>query len=121
MAGPAFKVDGLRHPRDDPRGDRAQHGGVAAPGHHQQEFVPAQPRGAVLGPGLIAQDAADMGQHLIARRMSQRVVDRLEMVKVHVQHAKRRPGRAQPIEEQIGRAAVAQAGQRIGQRLFLGL
>jgi hypothetical protein len=126
----AHHVEGL--------GDRAQHavGGLRAFGavvhafEQQQELVAADARhGVALARGL-AQPVRGGAQDLVAGRVAEGIVDRLEAVEVdeehrdalfHLQlvgplHAQQRV--AQPVFEQH---AVGQAGQCIGEGAFLQL
>jgi hypothetical protein len=97
-------------------GERARLRGRADRGD-DDELVAAGPpdEGAAAGHG--ADPAADGAQHLVADRVAEAVVDRLEVVEVDEQHRDER-GLARALGEQRVQAlaqggAVAQAGQRV--------
>jgi hypothetical protein len=85
------------------------------------ELVPAEPTHGVRGPDGAPQPLGDLHEQLVAHRMTERVVDALEVVDVaHDQpHAAAGPlGPAQgPLELGVDEASVRQPGERILQRL----
>ena len=89
-------------------------------GEHD-ELVAAEARDRVLGPQRGGDAVGGAAQHLVAARVAEAVVDRLEAVEVEEQHGQRGVLALQPadrvveaVEEQH---AVGQAGQRVVQRL----
>ena len=72
----------------------------------QDELVPAEAHGKVVRSGDAPQPAAHLSQHLVARAMTQRVVDVLEVVEVDQQERRRAPTGLPACE-----AAVALLGQ----------
>lgn len=81
------------------------------------EFISAQPREGVGLAQVVQQQAADLAQHLVARRVAAGLVDELELVQVHVQHG-RGPQPVLALVEQALQAAleldaVLQPGQPV--------
>ena len=107
------------------RGAQAQAGGagagLVAGVEHDRELVPAEPRERVAGPQRLLQARADLAQHLVAGRVPERVVELLEAVEVDQQQR----DVAVLVLERLGQpvqqvAAVAEAGQVVGDRVALG-
>ena len=115
---PALHLDRLGHRVDDPVCDRPDLP-LADPLAEQRELVPAQARQRVAGPEQPLEPAGDLDQDLIARGMTERVVDQLEGVEVEVDD--RVAGRAAPARghpDAIGeQRPVRQPGERVVQRL----
>ena len=78
-----------------------------------QEFLTAEPPHGLATSDSAAQCAAEHAQHLIAGRVPQRVIDLLEVVEVQHDHG---VVGAEPAQGTIERAAVGEAGQRVGPR-----
>ena len=88
------------------------------------EFVAAEPRHQIVLADRLAQPGADGAQQHVAGRVSQGVVDVLEVVQVEQQHGGRadRPGRlAQPVQLLDEQHAVGQAGELVVARVVPGL
>ena len=95
--------------------------GLVAGVEHDRELVAAEPRERVALPQRLLQARADLAQHLVARRVPERVVELLEAVEVDQQQGDvavlvlDRLG--QPVEQM---AAVAEAREVVGDRVALG-
>ena len=88
----------------------------------QREFVPAQPRQQVGFPRRAPQAHGRLLDHLVAHGMAERVVDRLEMIKIDIEHC----GLLAAIETgfHLGHLlekfdAIGQVGQRVMARQML--
>jgi hypothetical protein len=88
--------------------------------NHQREFIAAETAQESDAAGCLLQPRRDGAQHAIAVLMSERVVDRLEVVDVQIQHGagqRLRPGAFdRQLEPLVQVAAVGQLGQRIMMR-----
>ena len=86
-----------------------------------RELVAAQARHAVAVADRGAQDAGDLAQQLIARRMAAGVVDDLEVIQIQIQQRVRHRLSARPhqsgVEPPLELAARDEAGERIVARL----
>ena len=84
---------------------------------HHAELVTAQPREQVTVTQRPAAEARDRAQHVVADRMPEHVVDRLEPVEVEEQHRERPAVAARTRElapqRVIERAAVGDAGELV--------
>ena len=95
--------------------------GLVAGVEDDRELVAAEPRQGVARPQRLLQARADLAQHLVARRVPERVVELLEAVEVDQQQRDvavlvlERLG--QPVEQV---AAVAEARQVVGDGVALG-
>ena len=118
-------VERLRDPTEDPLGhlDRAVH--VADLVEEDGELVAGQPARGVARPDGVGQPARDLDEEPIARAVTQRVVDRLEVVEVEEQDRRHRPVASptcervrDPIREQ---GPVGEPGERIVEGLVAQL
>ena len=96
---------------------------VAEVGHHEAEFVAAQPADGIAFPHLQLQATTHFDQDLVADRRAERVVEHPETVEVE-QDQRRAPleaaGGEQCLVEAVGeQGAVGQAGQRVVARQVL--
>ncbi len=110
------EVEGDVNGPDDPFGHLHQHP-VPHVLAHDDELVTSQAAHGVLGPHSGPQALADADEHLVAGGMAEGVIDHLEPVEVHEQHADAGVLAAgagdrlsQPLEHQ---RAVGQAGERV--------
>ena len=82
------------------------------------ELVAAEPRRGVRRAHCALHAPADLGEHLVADRMAERVVDRLEVVEIEEQHGGRpvsaRHSGLDPLGEE---RAVRQPGEDVVERL----
>ena len=96
--------------------------GVGAALNQDRELVPADPGHRVTGPDGVHQAVGDVDQQGVSDRMTEGVVDQLEVVEVQRDHADRRP-MALPHLHRVGQAQVeqgpvGQAGEGVVQRLL---
>ena len=105
---------------DDAPGNVVQDFGIRKCRQNHHEFITAHPRHGIALTGFGAQNLGHFAQNMVARRMAQRVIDRLEIIKVDVHQAKWRRLARKAGKFGFQRAPVAQPGQNIGQRLFFG-
>ena len=89
-------------------------------GQHHGEFLAAEPADQI---GLAQTRARGLGedlQHLVADRVAEAVVDRLEMIEIDQQHGDRAVARDLLLQQRLGvlqeRAAIEQAGERVDHR-----
>ena len=88
---------------------------------HERELLTAHPTRDVGTARLLAEEAPDRREDAIARLMAERVVELLEEVDVHHEHADRRrltrPALDLSLERLVGVAAIVETGERIADRL----
>ena len=77
-----------------------------------QELLPSEASDAVSAADGVAQVAADVLEHLVARLVAVRVVDLLEVVEVEEHHD---VPVAERVEQEVSPAPVAEAGEVVGQ------
>ena len=119
---PALTVTGpggLQLDRGDPLDDRLRRDPRAflvASRQQDRELVAAEPERLAA----LAEVRRELGEHLVAARMPEAVVDPLEVVDVHQAEAERialRPRVGElALEPVVEVAVVAEPGQRVGQR-----
>jgi len=74
-------------PRSPPADVRPAGGGIEiGAGEHESELVAAEPGGVVTLSHAAGQDAPELGQGLVARRVAEVVVHQLEVVDVDHEH-----------------------------------
>ena len=81
------------------------------------EFIAAEAGDEILGPDRLAQPLRDRLQEFVADRMSQRVVDPLELVDVDIED-RERASRSFP-QQSFGMALEQRAVRQIGQRIVM--
>ena len=91
----------------------------------QREFIAAEPRDGIRFAQACFDALGDLRQQLVAGRMPERVVDALEVIEVHKQHAEA-TARARPAQQRVLEAvgkprAIGELGQRVVQRLVAQL
>ena len=94
-------------------------GGVDA-GHHDDEFLAAQPTEQIAAADDAAQPIGEALEHEIADVVAIGVVDALEMVDVENHQRQRRAAHARVLDHRremaLEEAAIVEAGQRVEQR-----
>ena len=92
-------------------------------GEQDRELVAAEARHQILGPRLLAQALGDALEQEVAVMVAERVVDLLEPVQVHHQHADLALAGGRLLqrggEARVQVRAVGQAGERVVRRLVL--
>ena len=127
QALPALVLDGdpdrRRQPvgqrQPEPLGERRRLALVLELGEHR-ELVAAEARQRLRDVELLLQALGDLAQHVVARAVSVRVVDRAEAVEADQEHreaAAQRP-RERLFEPFLEQAPVREPGQRVVQRLM---
>jgi hypothetical protein len=115
----AFQVKRFGQAVQQALGDRGGVGWVGV-GQQDRELVAAKAHQQVVGVEVVGQARADLAQELVAHVVAERVVDLLEAVQVHDQQGDRLPlgslGQG-GVQLAVQQAAVAQAGQVVGQCL----
>ena len=94
--GPAGEHERLGERRDHPVGGRLDRRRLGGIGDEHRELIPAQPRRGVALTDQAEQPHRGGHQQLVADTVAHRVVDDLEVVEVHEQHADGRAGAAGP-------------------------
>ena len=80
------------------------------------KFVTAEPGDKITLPRRVPQALADLAQQVIARGMTQRVIDRLEPVEIQIQQcdsASQPQPRQDPLQMLVEQQPVRQRGQRV--------
>ena len=117
---PVADQERLVEHRQQPVGQRPQPLEVLDVLGHDEELVGAEPDGGVLDAGAPAQPVGHLAEQQVAGLVAERLVDRLEPVDVEVHQADLQPaaaGQRDRVPQPVGeRAAVGQAGQRVGER-----
>ena len=121
----ALEVERTLERREDPRGDLGRVDPVPAVLEQDRELVAAEPSGGVGLPERVLQPLADLAEHPVARRVAERVVDRLEVVQVHEQDRDREVVPRLPLDHVLDavleQRPVREPRDRVVERLVLEL
>jgi hypothetical protein len=121
----ALEVERALERREDPRCNLGGVDAVAAVLEQDRELVPSEASGGVRLPERVLQALADLAQHPVTGGMTERVVDRLEVVQVHEQDGDREVVARLPLDHVLDavleQRPVRQAGDRVVEGLVLEL